>query len=142
VTVGTGHGRRQTDEVLLAELLRGSTLERAATAAGVSVSTVERRLRQDSFRARLVDLRTDLLERVAATAAQGAMIGFRVLIEAATASDATGQPVTVPWATRVAAARTLVGAVVPLDAHVVLDRRLASVEAALAGVTRLRAVGP
>jgi hypothetical protein len=57
------HGKRQSDELLIAALASGQTLAQAAQAGRVSVSTVERRLRLPAFRARVAVARSAALER-------------------------------------------------------------------------------
>jgi hypothetical protein len=56
-----GHGRRDVDEVLVAALAAGASYEEAARAAGVSKSTVRRRMGEAAFRARVFDTRDELL---------------------------------------------------------------------------------
>jgi len=57
---------RRADELLLKALACGSSVESAAQAAGVSVSTVRRRLRTAAFRKKLQALKADITERAAA----------------------------------------------------------------------------
>ena len=56
-----GGDRSKADGALVAALAGGSTVEDAATAAGVGVATVYRRLREPDFKRRVDDARAELL---------------------------------------------------------------------------------
>jgi hypothetical protein len=60
---GSTHKASRFDEALLAALLAGFTQEQAASRAGCSRSTVERRLADPGFRARLADAREQLFRQ-------------------------------------------------------------------------------
>lgn len=77
------------DERLLAELLRGETVAKAAQASGLSEATARRRLRDKTFRDRLEEGRSERTAALAAMLAGGAEIGYRVLREIAEDEDAT-----------------------------------------------------
>jgi hypothetical protein len=56
-------GRQNADQMLLTALAFGATVEAAAQKAGVSVSTVHRRLKDPKFRRRLQTMRDDSAQR-------------------------------------------------------------------------------
>ena len=58
---------RRADENILHSLAVGATIENAARQAGVSERTVNRRLEDPAFRAKLQAYRNSMLERTAAT---------------------------------------------------------------------------
>jgi AcrR family transcriptional regulator len=60
-----GSGREPADEALAVALAAGRTVADAATAAGVSESTAYRRLRDPEFRARVTELRDEMVSRAA-----------------------------------------------------------------------------
>ena len=73
-------GRKNADEVLLMALACGATLEQAAAKAGVSRSTVTRRMTSPQFRKRLAALKADMVCRTgAALTAAGAQAVKRLL---------------------------------------------------------------
>lgn len=59
------NGRRSADEQLAAALATGSRIVDAATTAGVSESTVYRRLKNGNFAARVRELRGEMVNRAA-----------------------------------------------------------------------------
>src|SRR5262245_3384091 len=92
-------GKRRADEALLLALGCGATVENAARSAGVSTATAYRRLREDAFRQRLQQFRSDLVQRTAATliAASGEAVKTLVVLQ---------QPAQPP-AVRLGAARSI-----------------------------------
>jgi AcrR family transcriptional regulator len=74
-------GRRSADERLLALLACGATVEAAARQAGVSESTVYRRLADRDFRRRLQAVRADFVQRTAGTLTAAATEAVRTLLE-------------------------------------------------------------
>lgn len=117
---------RSGDEVLIASLTAGATLQEAATAAGVSAKTVSRRLREPEFAKALRDARRMVIavavNRLASSASE-AVDELRSLLSSS--SDSI----------------RLRAAVAILDSsHRMLDaqelvERLAAVETQLAGVS-------
>ena len=73
----SGGDRSRADAALIAALAGGSTVEGAASAAGVGVATVYRRLKEPEFRARVDDARSASIDRAVAllTAASTAAVG-------------------------------------------------------------------
>jgi hypothetical protein len=63
-------GRRQADDMILMALACGATLEAAAAKAGVSKTTVQRRMQDPAFKARLQEFRSDMVKRNASTLEQ------------------------------------------------------------------------
>jgi hypothetical protein len=61
-----GTGRHRADDTLLLALATGSTVETAASQAGVSESTVYRRLADPEFADRLQQMRTAMVQRATA----------------------------------------------------------------------------
>lgn len=59
-------GRKNADDVLIQALACGATGESAAQKAGVSLSTVNRRLKDATFQKRLREVKDDMLKRSAA----------------------------------------------------------------------------
>ena len=74
-------GRRSADDHLLMALACGATVEVAARQAGVSESTVYRRLAEHAFRQRLHQVRADMVERTAGTLTAAANEAVRALVE-------------------------------------------------------------
>jgi hypothetical protein len=61
-----GHGRKDVDEILIAELIAGRSYEAAGKSAGVSRATVARRMADDAFRERVAAERLFVLEQTSA----------------------------------------------------------------------------
>ena len=74
-----GSGRASADTAIAIALAAGSTVEEAATAAGVSPRTVARRLRDGAFRGRLADLRVRALSQAAGRLASASVAAVREL---------------------------------------------------------------
>ncbi len=64
--------RRAVDDALVTALAAGRTYDDAATAAGCSPSTVDRRMTDPAFRRRVQELRAAVFARVAARLVDGA----------------------------------------------------------------------
>jgi hypothetical protein len=60
-------GRRHVDDQLIMTLACGATVEAAAQKAGVSRATVQRRLRNPEFCARLHEARSEMVKRASGT---------------------------------------------------------------------------
>jgi len=60
-----GRGRTGTDELLAAELAAGKTVAEAATAAGIGERTAFRRLTDQTFKARVTELRAQMVAEAA-----------------------------------------------------------------------------
>ena len=77
--------RRKGDSTLIAALAGGATLRDAAAVAGVSESTVHRRLDDPDFRCRVTDARGEMLSRAVgqlADASTEAVATLRALLNA------------------------------------------------------------
>jgi DNA-binding LacI/PurR family transcriptional regulator len=59
-------GRRNADSALVTALAAGGTVEASARAAGVSETTVYRRLREPAFRQRVAEARDEMVNRAVA----------------------------------------------------------------------------
>jgi hypothetical protein len=88
----------RVNEVLLAALACGASQEKAAQQAGVSRSTVQRRLADAAFRRQLDAFRADLVQRTAATLTAAGLEFVKTLVGLTGAGN--------PPATRLGAART------------------------------------
>jgi hypothetical protein len=90
-------GRRQADDLILMALACGATLEAAAVKAGVSKTTVQRRLQDPAFKARLQEFRSDMVKRNASTLTAASGEAIKTLLSL--------QQPTSPPAVRLGAAR-------------------------------------
>ena len=67
----THNGRRSADEKLAADLAAGKTVREAAVTAGVSERTAFRRLEDAVFKARVAELRSEMVRTAAGRLADG-----------------------------------------------------------------------
>jgi hypothetical protein len=74
-------GKRRVDHKILMALACGATAESAARQAGVSESTVYRRLDDADFRRRLQKIRADMVQRTAAALTAAGAEAVRGLLE-------------------------------------------------------------
>src|SRR5262245_57326108 len=72
-------GRKAADGILIVCLASGATVQAAAERAGVSASTVQRRLREESFRTAVARARTDCTRQAAGALAAAATAAARKL---------------------------------------------------------------
>jgi hypothetical protein len=134
VTRSAPSRRRFADEVIVSALAGGDTQEAAARAAGVSLTTVKRRLASPEFRQRIDDARGDLVGRTLDLLTAGAAEG--VIVLRAIAADSAAPP-----AVRVSAARALVALVLPHRDQIELAQRIDQLERQSAtGAGHLRGV--
>jgi hypothetical protein len=117
-------GKRGVDHKLLLALACGATVEAAARQAGVSESTVYRRLADPAFQQQLRALRADMVQRTAGTLTAAASEAVRTLVELL-------KPGVAP-ATRLGAARAVLESGVKLREIAELEVRLAALEQQLA----------
>ena len=117
-------GRRNADDVLLMMLACGATVETAAQKAGVSRATVLRRLREPEFRARLQEVRSDMVTRAAGTLTAASTEAIKTLL-------ALQQP-TIPHAVRLGAARSILELGIKMREGADLEERLTAVEQQMA----------
>ena len=121
-------GRRNADHQLLLALACGVTVENAARQAGISPSTVYRRLADADFRRRLQALQRDMVSRTAGTLTAAASEAVRTLLELqkSSASDAV----------RLGAARAVLEMGMKIRESADLEERLAALEKAAAEATK------
>lgn len=113
-------GRKQADQQLLLALACGATVENAARKAGVSESTVYRRLADPDFRRQLQGFRADMVQRTAGTLTAAATEAVKTLLALQQAS--------VPAAVRLGAARAVLEIGMKLREVADLEDRLAALE--------------
>jgi hypothetical protein len=117
-------GRRNADELLLMALACGATVEAAAAKAGISRATVQRRLADPAFRQQLQEVRAEMVQRTAGMLTAPAGEAVKTLLEL--------QKGTVPHASRLGAARSVLEIGIKMRESADLEARLAAVEAQLA----------
>ena len=116
-------GRHIADDALALSLACGATIESAATKAGVSFSTVNRRLSDAVFRGQIQAIRNDMVHRVTALLTAAALEAAKTLL------DLQGKGVA--SATRLGAARTVLEIGSRLRMESELMTRLEATERAL-----------
>ncbi len=92
-------GRKIADDTLVLALACGSTIDAAATKAGVSRVTVYKRLGDPEFQAKLAKARSDMVDRATAMLTAAAMESVKTLLEL--------QDKDVPASSRLGAARSV-----------------------------------
>jgi hypothetical protein len=102
----------------------GSTVENAARSAGVSASTVKRRLLEPEFLQRLQAMRADMVQRATAVLTAAAMESVKTLL--------TLQSEATPPAVRLGAARAVLEWGVRLRETAELHERIAAMETQMA----------
>src|SRR5690348_4855376 len=113
-------GRRNVNELLLMALACGATVEAAAQKVGISRATVLRRLQEPEFCARLREIRSDMVQRTAGMLTAAAGEAVKTLLEL--------QKSTVPHATRLGAARSVIELGTKLREAAEFEERLATLE--------------
>jgi AraC-like DNA-binding protein len=93
-------GKRGADGKLLLALACGATIELAARQAGVSESTVRRRLKEPAFQAKLNKLRAEMHLRVADQLTAASTEGVRTMVQLMKETN--------PGSVRLGAARSVV----------------------------------
>jgi hypothetical protein len=128
----SGTRRKRGEEVLLTALACGATVEGAADKAGLSVRTVYRRLADPNFQVRLRQERAEWARRTAGLLTAASPGSVRTLVEL--------QGLSAPAATRLGAARAVLGMGLKLreesdlaDRVAQLERRLGAAEGAVPG---------
>jgi hypothetical protein len=113
-------GRRSADDLLMMALACGATLENAARQAGISESTVRRRIKDQEFQRKITVLRWDMVQRAVGmvTAAMGESVKTLIVL----------QKETVPSSSRLGAARTMLEIGLKLREQNDLEQRLAAME--------------
>ena len=113
-------GKRNIDQKLLLALACGASVESAARQVGVSESTVYRRLAEDEFKQRLLNLRADMVQRTAGTLTAAGTEAVKALLGLL-------QPAT-PHATRLGAARAVLELGVKIREAAELEARITALE--------------
>jgi hypothetical protein len=116
--------RKKADTQLLLALACGATVEQAARQCGLTARTVYRRLEDDGFRRQIQDLRTEMVQRTAATLTAAGSESVKTLL--------TLQQPTVAPAVRLGAARAVLEIGIKLREVADLEQRLAALEQLLA----------
>jgi hypothetical protein len=117
-------GRRNADQSLILALACGATLENAARQAGVSDTTVQRRLKEPAFLAKVQDAKQEMVERTARMLTAAALESVKTLLDL----QSKDQPPSV----RHSAARTIIEFGVKLRENAELFARVAALETQLA----------
>ena len=118
-----GHGRRNSDQLLLMTLACGATAEAAAQKAGVSERTVYRRLKDPGFQNQLQRLRSDMVQRAAGTLTAAATEAIKTLLSLLQSS--------IPHAVRLGAARSILEIGMRVREATDLEGRLQALETRL-----------
>jgi autotransporter translocation and assembly factor TamB len=116
--------RRRVDHTLLMALACGSSVEQAASRAGVGITTVRRRLKDPRFTKRLQEIRADMVQRTAAMLTAAAGEAVKTLLDLQKASA--------PPAIRLGAARAIIELGGKLRETAELADRIAALEQQLA----------
>jgi hypothetical protein len=74
-------GRRRADDALVLALACGSTAEAAAAKAGVSKSTVQRRLADGAFQRKLAEARAEMVGRATGMLTAAALEAVKTLLD-------------------------------------------------------------
>jgi hypothetical protein len=118
--------RKGADQALLVALACGATVEHAAHKAGLSERTAYRRLDAPAFVRRLEQLRAEMVQRTAGMLTGAGMGSVKVLVD-------IQADVSVPAAVRRRSARDVLEMGLKFREAGEIERRLAAVEARLAG---------
>ena len=114
----------QNENRLLTALACGATVEGAANSSGFSQATIYRRLKDPAFKARLHQLRADMVQRTAGALTAAAMESVRTLLELQKPSN--------PATVRLGAARSVLELGVKLRENGDLEERINALEQQLA----------
>jgi hypothetical protein len=106
--------------VLLLALACGATLEGAARQAGVSESTVRRRVQEPEFQRRLLALRADMVQRTSGALTAAGTTSVQTLLELQKTSS--------PPATRLGAAKAVLELGMKVRETAELEQRLTALE--------------
>jgi hypothetical protein len=116
-----GGQRKRNEDALLLALACGASVEAAAKQCGLAERTVYRRLEDPGFRARLQDVRSDMVRRAAGmlTAAASQAVGTLLALQKDSA----------PPAVRLGAARAVLEIGIKVREMAELEARMAELEA-------------
>jgi transposase-like protein len=118
-----GGERKNADHALMLALACGATKEAAARKAGVSESTVYRRLREAGFQRELNEMRSDMVQRATAMLTAATMEAAKTLLAL--------QDRSMPAPVRLGAAKATLDFGLKMRQTVELEVRLAAMEALL-----------
>jgi hypothetical protein len=118
------HGRKNIDEILIQALACGAQVEQAAAKAGVSARTAYRRLKDPAFRQRILDLKTETMERAGSMLTAATLQSVKTLLSMQEAS--------VPFGVRLGASRAILDFAFRFREFTEFQDRLAAVEQQLA----------
>jgi hypothetical protein len=113
-------GRRSADDLLRMALACGATLENAARQAGVSESTVRRRVKDPEFQRKLQTLRAEMVQRTSGALTAAGTESVRTLLDL--------QKPTAPPAVRLGAAKATLELGMKVRETTELEQRLATLE--------------
>src|SRR5258708_3535639 len=113
-------GRRNADHMVLMALACGATVEAAAQAAGVSPSTVHRRLRDPGFQQQLKQEQADRVQRMAGMLTGAGGEAVKTLLSLMKESAPAG--------VRLGAARAVLEGVIKFREFASFEERLAALE--------------
>lgn len=111
---------QDSDELLVAALARGLTHEDAAQQAGISRSTVTRRMAIGDFRERVNNARRELLTRSAAMLAESIATAIETLKKLMSESESE--------TVQLGAAKAILQTLLPLNAQFNLEDRITALE--------------
>jgi hypothetical protein len=123
-----GGDRKEADHALMLALACGATKEVAARKAGVSESTVYRRLKEPGFQRELNELRSDMVQRATAMLTAATMEAAKTLLAL--------QDTSMPAAVRLGAAKATLDFGLKMRHVVELEVRLLALESLLADRSR------
>lgn len=122
--MAAGRVKKNEDQLLLA-LACGATVEAAAKQCGLTDRTIYRRLNEPAFKARLAELRGDMVRRCAGMLTAAAGEAVRTLLAL--------QGSAVPPATRLGAARAILELGLKVREVAELEARMSALEALVKG---------
>jgi hypothetical protein len=112
--------RKAVEDVLVAAMACGASVEQAARKAGISERTAYRRLANPAFKARLKEAKADLLQRTCAVLTAGSLEAVKTLLELQKPSS--------PPNVRLGAAKAIVELSLRTREAVDFEERLAAIE--------------
>lgn len=116
--------RRKSEDALVLALACGATVEAAARQCDLSERTVYKRLREPDFKARLQEVRSDMVRKAAGMLTAAATSAVTTLLAL--------QKESVPAAVRLGAARAVLELGIKVREVAELEQRIAALEAQLA----------
>jgi hypothetical protein len=117
--------RKKNEDALLLALACGATVEAAAKQCGICDRTVYRRLKEPAFKAKLSEMRSDMVRRAAGMLTAAASAAVNTLLSL--------QKESAPPAVRLGAARAILELGIKVREMAELENRIAALEAQLNG---------